>query len=174
MHKVHSHRTARWRSIEKPDLIDRLRLCPYGTRGAAVNWQQTLIIASSRLDSPGASDTLPCSIIRRAIFGLLVHGDDYLNAESSSCLDWLEDTLAAKYDIKTQRIGEGKAGDGREKLKKGQVLNRAVRLTKDGLELEADLCRAEIIVEQLGLNDANEVPTLGAGVSTRSALYDEE
>ena len=37
----------------------------------------------------------------------LVHGDDYRSAGSSEPLDWMEDVLAKKYDIETQRIGDG-------------------------------------------------------------------
>ena len=37
----------------------------------------------------------------------LVHGDDYCSAGYPEDLDWLEDVLSKRYDIKTQRIGEG-------------------------------------------------------------------
>ena len=77
----------------------------------------------------------------------LVHGDDYCSAVPAASLDWLEDLLVKQYDIKTQRIGKGKTRSGGEKKQEGQVLNRVVRRTDDGWELEADLRNAELIIE---------------------------
>ena len=42
----------------------------------------------------------------------LVHGDDCCSAGSAEALDWMEDLLAKKYEIKTQRIGKGKERNG--------------------------------------------------------------
>ena len=58
----------------------------------------------------------------------------------------MEDVLAKKYEIKTHRIGEGKKRNGEDKKKEGQVLNRVVRKTKAGRELESDLRHAELII----------------------------
>ena len=91
----------------------------------------------------------------------LVRGADYCSAGAGSDLDWLEAVLAKKYEIKSQRIGRGKAKDGKEKPAEGQVLNRVVRRTDRGFGLEADLRHAELIVEQLGLQDAKIVSTPG-------------
>jgi hypothetical protein len=144
-----------------PSMLGRLRLCLYGTRDAALNWQQTL------------SDHLVDSGFKRGVghpsvfyhpakdIWTLVHGDDYCSAGPASSLDWLEGLLADRYEIKTQRIGEGKQKNGEEKKKEGQVLNRVVRLTEHGWELEADLRHAELIVEQLGLKDGKSVATPG-------------
>ena len=44
------------------------------------------------------------------------------------------------------------------------MLNRVVRLTKDGREVEADLRHAELIVETLGLKDAKAVSTPGVAL----------
>ena len=70
-------------------------------------------------------------------------------AGSAASLDWLESLLESKYEIKTQRIGIGKTKKGIEKKSEGQVLNRVVRRTNRGWELEADLRHAELIIEQL-------------------------
>ena len=102
------------------------------TRDAALNWQQTL------------SDHLVEAGVKRGVghpsvfdypskdIWTLVHGDDYCSAGSSASLDWMEDLLAKKYQIKTQRIGQGKARKGVEKKQQGQVLNRVVCRTDDG------------------------------------------
>ena len=69
--------------------------------------------------------------------------------------------MAKKYEIKSQRVGRGKGKDGKEKSAEGQGLNRVVRRTDRGFELEADLRHAELIVEQFGLQDAKFVSTPG-------------
>ena len=133
-----------------PDLLGRLRLCLHGARDAALNWQHTL------------SDHLVQAGFRRGVghpsvfhhptrdIWALVHGDDYCSAGSAMSLDWMEDLLKAKYEIQTQRIGCGKTREGGDKKSVGQVLNRVVRRTKHGYELEADLRHAELVTEQLG------------------------
>ena len=115
-----------------PDYFGRLRLCLYGTRDAALNWQQTL-----------ADHLVQCGFVRGvghpSVFHniekdvwTLVHGDDYCSVGPSASLDWLQDALEKRYEIKTQRIGEGKHRKGVSKLQEGQVLNRVIRRTKSG------------------------------------------
>ena len=38
-----------------------------------------------------------------------------------------------------------------------KILNRIIRFTESGIELEADLRHAELIVSQLGLTESNEL-----------------
>ena len=57
---------------------------------------------------------------------------------------------------------------GKDYLVEGQVLNRAVRRTAEGLRLEADLRRAERIIEQLGLLDVK--PQARRELKLQSAL----
>ena len=122
-----------------PSMLGRLRLCLYGTRDAALNWQQTL------------SDHLVEAGFKRGVghpsvfyhpskdIWTLVYGDDYCSAGSPTALDWMEDLLVNKYDIKTQRIGKGKTRKGDNKTNESQVLNRVVRRSDEGWELEADI-----------------------------------
>ena len=81
----------------------------------------------------------------------LVHGDDYASAGTPASLDWMQGILEKKYEIKFRRIGDGVDAKGNKKMKEGQVLNRVVRYTQDGFQLEADLRHAELIVEWLNL-----------------------
>ena len=68
----------------------------------------------------------------------------------------MEKTLAHKYQIKTTRVGHscGSFADG-------QILNRVVRATDRGYEMEVDSRHAELIIEQLGLGTAKGVSTPG-------------
>ena len=60
------------------------------------------------------------------------------------------------------------------KLLDGQVLNRFVRCTDSGLELDADLRHAELIVEQLGLTDTESVNTAGVDQTVSCAAGEDE
>jgi hypothetical protein len=144
-----------------PDMLGRLRLCLYGTRDAALNWQHTL--SEHLVENGFVRGTGHPSVFHHSSRDIwtLVHGDDYCSAGSPEDLDWMESMLGKKYEIKSQRIGSGTTGAGNEKTPEGQVLNRVVRRTEHGYELEADLRHAELIVEQLGLQDAKAVSTPG-------------
>ena len=76
-----------------------------------------------------------------------MHGDDYVSSGMSSDLDWLQNELEKRYKIKTQRTRED---DGKEV--EAKILNRIVRITPEGYELEADPRHAELIIEELTEN----------------------
>ena len=129
-----------------PDYLGRLRLCLYGTRDAALNWQQTLadhLVENGFLRGVGHPSVFHHP--QRKIW-TLVHGDDYCSAGPVASLDWMQSILEKRYEIKTQRIGEGVDHKGAKKLSEGQVLNRVIRRTRGGFELEADLRHAELII----------------------------
>ena len=131
----------------KGDLVGKLRLCLYGTRDAALNWQETL--SNHLIDNGFVRGVGFPSVFyhpERDVW-TLVHGDDYCSAGDDAALAWLEKVLTQKYEIKTQRVGHA-AGQASE----GQILNREVRATDKAFELEADQRHAEFIVEQLNLS----------------------
>ena len=144
----------------------------YGTKDAALNWQSTL---SEHLVSQGfVRGVGHPSVFHHAARNIwtLVHGDDYCSAGSPESLDWLQGVLEKRYKIKTQRIGENKPG--RPRISEGQVLNRVVRWTPEGYELEADLRHAELIIEQLELENCRPVITAGVDMDVKCAAWDAE
>ena len=104
----------------------------------------------------------------------LVHGDDYCSAGYPGELDWLENVLSKRYDVTTQRIGDGNQRNGEPKAREGQVLNRVIRRTGSGWELEADLRHAELIVQQLGLGDGKTAATPVVDMPETSVVDEEE
>ena len=54
------------------------------------------------------------------------------------------------------------------------MLNRVIRHTRDGYELEADLRHAELISEQLELQSAKAVVTPGADIGVECKAWTEE
>ena len=107
------------------DKVGRLRLCLYGTRDAALNRQETL---SGHLINIGYERGVGfpnvCVHPEKDLW-TLVHRDDYFSAGSKESLDWLEEQLKQRYEIKSQRI----CHDGDGSVLEGQILNRVVRAT---------------------------------------------
>ena len=64
--------------------------------------------------------------------------------------------MAKKYDIKTQKVGLTL-----DCTPEGQILNRVVRATPKGYQLEADPKHTELLIEQMGLEIAHGVVTPG-------------
>ena len=88
------------------DKVGRLRLCLYGTRDAALNWQETI---SEHLINIGykRGRGFPSVFVREEKgLWILVHGDDYMSAGDADSLDWLEAQLTAQHEI-TQNIASG-------------------------------------------------------------------
>ena len=71
-------------------------------------------------------------------------------------MDWMGLEIAKAYELQTQKLG----GAGDCKIE-GKVLNRILRRTEDGWEVEADPRHAELVIEQLGLGDDKGVGTPG-------------
>ena len=59
-------------------------------------------------------------------------------------------------------------------MHEGQVLNRVVRHTPQGFELEADLRHAELIVEQLDLETSKFVVMPGVDTEVTCAVWTDE
>jgi hypothetical protein len=152
-----------------PDQLGRLVLSMYGTRDGAVNWQDTLsehLVKACFVRGVGHPVVF---IHKKRDIWLMVHGDDYLSAGMRSSLDWLEDLLKKQYQIKTKRINHRNSDES-----EGQVLNRVIRATKEGFEVEADLRHAELMIEQLGLSDAKGCATPGVDDKNDEEQPDDE
>ena len=89
---------------------------------------------------------------------VLVHGDDYFSSGLSDDLTWLQSRLEKRFEIKTQRIS-GKSDHEKE----GKILNRAVRWTQRGYEVEADPRHAELVIKQLDASSMKAISTPGVG-----------
>ena len=71
-----------------------------------------------------------------------VHGDDFTSSGPADPLDWLEASIADKYEITT----EPRLGPGPTDAKEGRVLNRIIRCCEDHFEYEADPRQVERFV----------------------------
>ena len=88
---------------------------------------------------------------------IYVHGDDYVSSGMPEDLKWMKEELEKKYQVKTQVLGPGENQQQEVKL-----LNRVVSWDGTrGLVYEADPRHAEIVIEQLKLQEAKEVTAPG-------------
>ena len=147
------------------NMCGRLKVSMYGTRDAALNWAteygETLKAAGYQ---QGVSN--PCLFWHPAKeVTIMVHGDDFVAIGDDEQLAETERTLAQKYKIKTEKLGAG-AHDAKEV----RVLNKVIRYTDEGLELEADPRHAELVVRDLGLEDAKTCKTPGVKAETRRTV----
>ena len=124
-----------------PNQVGRLHVCLYGTRDAAKGWQQELTPHLVQLGfKHGRGHPAVFHHPGRGIL-TLVHGDDYVSSGPRASSDWLDIELNKKYKVETQRFG-----DDVHELK---VLNRILRRTQHGFEVEADPRHAELIIEEM-------------------------
>ncbi len=79
-----------------------------------------------------------------------------MSVGNRSDIQWLERELKSKFDIKTSIIG--KKTDDKKEVK---ILNRIVRFTNNGVEYEADPRHVEILINSMGLGEANPTSSLG-------------
>jgi hypothetical protein len=127
----------------------RLRMSMYGTRDAALNWAKaygdTLREAGF---NKGASN--PCLFQNKHLgVSIMVHGDDFVTVGPEQHLKTTRKALEDKYKLKVEVLGleEGQSSEVR-------ILNKIVRMTKAGIELEADPRHVELAVRELQLEDA--------------------
>ena len=98
----------------------------------------------------------------------LVHGDGYVSAGNDESLKWLDAELSKAYELQSQKIGVGKGSQT-----EGKVLNRIVRCTSDGWEVEANPRHAELVVERIGLDNEQGVTTPGISGSEEKDVKED-
>jgi hypothetical protein len=139
---------------KRRDMVGYLTKSLYGTRDAAYNFQKEV---STKLKQCGFTQGKynPCTYHHKAR-GLIcmVHGDDFVTVGSREDCKWFKRKLEERFDIKTKLIGCGP-----QEVREDRILNRIIRVTEKGWELEADQRHVDILVEQLNLKDAKGVST---------------
>ena len=138
------------------NMCGKLNVSMYGTRDAALNWAleygETLKAAGYQ---QGVSN--PCLFWHpQKEVTVMVHGDDFVAVGDDEELKETEKTLREKYKIKVEKLGNGK-----QDAKEVRVLNKVIRYTSEGLELEADPRHAEIVIRDLELDGRRSCKTPG-------------
>ena len=100
----------------------------------------------------------------------LVHGDDFLILASQACIDAFEATLNEKFTLRK----EWQIGFGTKDARSGRVLNRIITLESHPRRaiIEPDARHAQIIVKELGLEQAKAVETPAEKLSSDKQMAD--
>lgn len=130
--------------------MGRLNVCLYGTRTAARGLQEALSKHLEGLCFVRGRGFLAVFPHPKWNMNTLVHGDDYCSVGSKEALGWLERELKNQHQAKTSRVCEIQ-GENSE----ANILNRVVRKTRHGFELEGDQRHVELVIEQVLQPGAN-------------------
>ena len=128
--------------------VGKLNLSLYVTRDAACNWQDTLARHLGSIGFTRGRGHGCVFVNRQRSLWTMVHGDDFVTAGHDADLQWLRAELEKQYELKTQLLGPG---DGYSV--EGKVLNRVVRWSSQGWEVEADPRHARAIIRAPGIGD---------------------
>ena len=135
----------------------RLRMSMYGTRDAALNWSKEY---GDTLREAGfvQGKANPCLFQHGGLrVSIMVHGDDFVAVGPEENLKTTRAALENKYKIKVEVLGKREGQT--EELR---ILNKVVRLTATGIELEADPRHAELTIRDLKLEHAKVSSVPGA------------
>ena len=136
------------------DMVGLLQQSLYGTRDAAANFQKEVRTFMKGVGfRPGRYN--PCTYFHPTMkLKTFVHGDDFVTTGSRQQCDVFKAKLETRFEIKTKLLGRGD-----DESKEERILNRVLRVTQSGWELEADQRHADILVRQLNLENAKPVST---------------
>ncbi len=157
------------KEAEDAQMCGKLKVSMYGTRDAALNWA---LEYGETLKAAGYQQgvTNPCLFWHpKREVTIMVHGDDFVAIGDDEQLQETERILAEKYKIKTEKLGGGK-----EDKKEVRVLNKVIRYTDGGLELEADPRHAELVVRDLELEGTKVSKTPGVKPEARKVVKKDE
>ena len=124
----------------------RLKKCLYGTRDAPRQWEAYAAAVLLKAGFIRGKASAVCFWHPRRNLRCLVHGDDFLLAGGDRDLDWAVARLRQDILLKDG----GRLGGGAQDAKEVRCLNRVLRWTPDGYEVEADPRHAEILAAMLG------------------------
>ena len=99
---------------------------------------------------------------------IMVHGDDFLCAGSRAEVEWLRVEIKKHFETKEDIIGAGE-----DQAKDITVLNRKIRWTDSGIEIEGDERHVDAIVKGLGIEEA-KVLTIPADKDESRGEEDED
>ena len=151
------------------ELCGELVMSMYGTRDAALNW--TTEYSNTLIESgyiQGQSNGCLFYHPGRDV-AIMVHGDDFVAVGSDEGLADARASIEGKYKLKVETLGSGKGC-----TQEVRILNKIVRYTPTGIELEADPRHAELVVRELGLENAKSSRTPGTKDVRKKEDKDEE
>ena len=138
----------------EPDVCGRLKRSMYGTLDAAQRWGEHY--AKVLVDGGFVKGTAsPCHFYHPVRdISILVHGDDFVCVADDADLDWVKELLSKHYKNKSSLLGPSGRGE-----QEGRILGRIIRYEKWGIQYEPDPVHAEMVIREMGLENAKPVAT---------------
>ena len=134
------------------DMVGLLKMSLYGTRDAAVNFQQEVRKVMMKLGFTVGKYNVSTYHNKSRDLKTLVHGDDFVTIGGREDAKWFEEALSKSFAIKTSVVGRGKGED-----KEARILNWVIRVMPNGWEYEADQRHGELIIKTLGMDNCKSV-----------------
>ena len=127
----------------------------YGCRPAAQAWEEDY---AGAFEEAGFRRPASCPVVfshlQRDLIGA-VHGDDFVFVGLDEDLDFVEDLLKSKYDLKVR----GRLGSGENDKKSIDMLGRTIKLHDWGITWEGDDRHRKLIMEQFGFDKDSKILT---------------
>lgn len=134
----------------------------YGTRGAAVGWEDEYAATMGALEFTRGTASGCRFMHKKRQLRCAVYGDDFTTVGAKRDVDWFERQLQQYYAITLR----GRLGPGPEDCKEATLLNRVVRWVDGvGIELETDPRQGERMISQLGLEGASPISCRGMKIT---------
>ena len=140
-----------------PSLCGRLNKAMYGCRDAAQCWEMEITdFFTTHGFTPGiGSPVLFVNLVRD--LRVSIHGDDITALGKEPDLLWLKEALETRYELKYG----GMLGPDSHDVKDATILNRLIHFGEEETTYESDPRHVQILVRELGLQDAKDVVTPG-------------
>ena len=134
------------------EIVGKLDRAMYGTRDAPLIWQGEVRRVMHKLG-------FVASMLQPGVYhhptreiDVVVHVDDFLCTGRSGDLEWFEQKLKEEYDVSATRVGP-------DHHKEVKYLNRTLRWTDDGIEVEGDRKHADMLIKEWGMKDCKTLET---------------
>jgi hypothetical protein len=150
-----------------PGKCARLKFTLYGMRVAAKNWEKAYSMTMRKCGFVQGKANATSFYHPEKNVRVVVHGDDFIASGSEVNLKWLEACLVEAYPLKMRGILGLDAWDSKE----GIILNRTIRVEKDGsFVFEADSEHVPKMLKAMGMEGCNSVVSPG----TKEKVAEEE
>jgi hypothetical protein len=134
------------------EVVGLLDKAMYGTRDAPLIWQATVDELMKRLGFESSMLQPGVYFFPKRSLRIMIHVDDFLVIGSAVETSWFEQEIRKEFDITCKTLGR----DFEHEIK---YLNRDIRWTPEGLELEGHQKHVQILLTEWGMVDCRGVET---------------
>ena len=134
------------------NLVGRLIKSMYGTRDAPQIWQEVVNETMTALGFEASKLQPSLYFHRDRKMIVVVHVDDFLCIGGESDLEWLYQKVSENFEVSRKIIGEGHDAEG-------SYLNRIIRWSGHGYEMEGDPKHAAKLSREWGMDQCAGVDT---------------